>query len=295
MPQPAQGADPTASEWFRTQYIEGVIDIFQNKGGRLLNTVRRKTNLASADEAKFHVYGKVEAKKKTGGQVPVSHAPKSFVLVTTDKYYAATTIEQYDLDRMAPDDVDAAKRAGGFALARKADEIIMDALKLSAVTPISGTSFFSPVYNDLITEEFESKDIYDDEEIIVLLSPRAWSQVRRFDEFANADYVGPDIPWIRKQHMRTWGGKTYIRVPQSYLDKTGNNRTCFAYAPSAVGHASLGDLTTIMTWENRFDHWFNNMNMSQGAKIILPEGVLPFTVDESISPEAIDPDTYATA
>lgn len=184
-----------------------------------------------------------------------------------------------------------------MALARKSDDIFIEAINLSAETALGGTGdFMSPDMSQQISERFVDQYVMPENEVVVALSARAWRYMMRFKEFSSSDYNGPDLPWAKgnRSMARTWDGKHWFVHPR--LPKTGNIRKCFAWTPMAMGEVTVGDsLRVIWSWENGDDAWLGNMNFAQGNKILEPTGIIPIEIDESVDPIAIDPDTYAVA
>ena len=290
-------ADPTAPEWFVTEYEQGAMHVFQDRGGRLANkNVCRRKTVSKSEDAKFNITGVLNAYKKPVGKLSPQRAAKSNVIIAHERYNVTPVIDQYDLDKMTADDRDEAKKAAGMAMGRQADDILIAALDASGETPLGGAgAFLSPLYADEINEALAVKDIDDSMQVFAAISPRAWSQLMRFKEFTRADYNGPELAYHKnvRDWMRTWNGITWIR--HNRLSLTGNIRTCHAWVREAIGCIDMGDPKTIMTWENQDDYWFVNMEMTMGAGLLLEEGTVPFEIDESIAPIDIDPETYTAA
>lgn len=287
-------ADPTAPEWFVTEYNQGAIHVFQDRGGKLANrNVCRRKTVSKSEDAKFNVTGMLNSYKKPVGKLTPQRAPKSNVIIPHERYKVTPVIDQYDLDKMNEDDRDEAKKAAGMALARTQDDILIAALNASNQTVLGGADeFMSPLFADQINEALALKDVDDDLQVFCVIPPRAWSHLMRFKEFVSADYVGPELPYNRnvRSWMRTWNGLTWIR--HNRLTQAGNLVRCHAWVREALGCIDMGDPKTIMTWENQDDYWFVNMEVTMGAGLLLPEGTVPFDIDVSILPAAIDPETY---
>lgn len=285
-------ADPTAPEWFVTEYNQGAIHVFQDRGGKLANrNVCRRKSVDKSEDAKFNITGILSAYKKPVGKLTPQRAPKSNVIIPHERWKVTPVIDQYDLDKMNADDRDEAKKAAGMALARTQDDILIAALDASTRMPIGGAdAFMSPNFSNMINEELAKSDVDDDLQVFCAIPPRAWSHLMRFKEFASADYVGPDLAYNRQVRawMRTWNGITWIR--HNRLTEDGDLVRGHAWVREALGCIDMGDPKTIMTWENTEDYWFVNMEMTMGAGLLLQEGTVPFDIDVSILPEAIDPE-----
>lgn len=289
--------DPTAPEWFVTEYEQGVLHVFQDRGGKLANrNVCRRKTVTKAEDAKFNITGILNAYLKPIGELTPQRAEKSNIIIPHARWKVSPVIDRYDLDQMNADDRDEAQKAGGMALGRKADDILIAALDSNAATPLGGSgTFMSPVLANEITETLALADVDDDLDVYAAISPKAWSQLMRFKEFTSADYNGPDLPYTSqvRRWMRTWNGIHWIKHNRLSVDT--NIRTCHAWVREALGCIDMGDPRAIMTWENPKDHWFINMEMTMGADLLLPEGAVPFEIDETIAPLDIDPEAYTVA
>lgn len=301
---PATGGNPTVSEWFITDFQTGVEHVYQDQGGALRRTVRNKT-VQNAEDARFHIHGEIETAQKVAGKIPVNNPDHSNKLIPHAQYFANTIIEEEDLDRMAADDRQEAQKAGGMALDRRSDDLIIAALNkkyiangnaidadLDAALFGGANSFMSPLGLDHLNEVFKTRNV-DGEEVYTALSPRGWSQLMRFKEFTSADYVGPDLPFVKKGMARTYNGHHIIC--QNRLPVDSGQHIGFTWTERSVGHVALGGLRFNITWENPSNHWYVNMRMSQGADLILPTGVVAFSFDGTVSPISIDADSYTVA
>ncbi len=285
----------TASEWFRTDYMDGVLQKYQDQGGRLLNTCRKKS-ITDAKDAQFHVIGMLEAYAYDGkGELKEQGAEHSTVKVEPKTYKVTPTIEGFDLDRMAEDDRDEHHKQGALALGRQADDLIYDAAITSATGSVLGGAgqFFTPDFSQKLQEElFEARNVSEDEDIFCIINRRMWRHLMRYDDFKSSDYVGPDIPLTKNaKFARTWGGMNYICFNRTAAGASADLKRGVVYPKSALGHVSLKELSVIMTWENKKNHWFINMGMDMAAKGLLPEGIVKFDIDMTIDPESWNPAT----
>jgi hypothetical protein len=289
--------NPTVSEWFQTEYVTGVEHAFQQKGHNFSRFCRRKV-ISGATEAEFHQFGVLTAGPKIGGNIPRQKGKHSKVKIGTEQNFAMIEIDQYDLDQMAEDDRDAAKEAAGMALGRKADEIFLAAMALTDQTVLGGSNhFMGPGMSQEISRRFVDQHVTGGA-IVCVISSMMWSHLMRFKEFANANYTGPSLPWMNADgtavQARTWDGKHWIVYPDLAFS-SGTIRRGYAWVPRAVGEVQLKDIFVHWSWENGENIWLGNHNFAQGNKILMPAGVVPFGVDESVAPEDIDPETWALA
>lgn len=264
---------------FIKHFQQEVHQAYQRQGSKLRETVRSKSNIKGATTT-FQKVGKGAAMTKArNGQVPtmqMDHTPVECELVD---YYAGDWVDKLDELKTNIDERMVVAKAGAYALGRKTDELIIDALQNASNQ--AGTDS-DGLTRAKVLEAFEmlgQGDVPDDGERYAVIGWKQWSDLLDLKEFANADYVGADeLPWRGTQAKR-WLGTLWI--PHSGLPKSSNVRTCYWYHKSAIGHASGADVTSDITWHgDRASHFVNNM-MSQGACLIDAAGVVKLPALES--------------
>lgn len=250
---------------------------YQQQGSKLQSTVRSKNGIKGASTT-FQIIGKaVAGTKARNGQVPttgVTHAPVECTLVD---YYSGQWVDSLDELKIGHDERKVMAQVGAYALGRKTDELIIDALKKATVT--IGTAA-EGLTKERILKAFtllNNNDVPDDGERYGLLSPEAWNQLMGIEEFSNANYVGEAYPFLTGSETRKWMGIVWMM--HTGLPVTdGKSHTCFIYHKSAVGHASGQDIKTDITWHGDYAANFVNNMMSQGATLIDPKGVIKMEV-----------------
>lgn len=262
-----------------------VVNAYSQMGSKLKSTVRSKNNIQGASTT-FQIIGKgVAATKTRNGQVPtmkLTHTPKECAL---SDYYAGEWVDSLDELKVGHDERKVVAQAGAYALGRKTDELIIDALKTTTTTIGSAAAALTKA---TILEAFtllNKEDVPDDGERYAIVSPQAWNQLLSIEEFSSADYVGAKTPFVAGCESRKWLGINFIM--HTGLPATGTGataaHTCFIYHKNAVGHAVGMDIKTDITWHGDYAaHFVNNM-MSQGACLIDAKGVIKFDVLDTVS------------
>jgi len=257
---------------FIKHFQSEVHQAYQRQGSKLRATVRSKNNVTGATTV-FQKVGKGTATTKNRHDpIPTMSLDHTNVECTLEDYYAGDWIDKLDELKINIDERMVVANAGAYALGRKTDELIIDALD-SAGNTVGGST--GGLTKDKVLAAFEflgGNDVPDDGDRVAVIGWKQWSDLLAIPEFANADYVGKeDLPWKGTQAKR-WLGALWI--PHSGLSMDGSgNRTCHWYHKSAIGHAAGAEVQTDITWHgDRAAHFVNNM-MSQGACLIDPDGV----------------------
>mgnify|MGYP006273678063 CR=1 FL=1 len=271
---------PTIDQAFVKQFEREVHEAYQRMGSKLRGTVRNVNNVKGAT-AVFQKVGKgVAMTKSTHGVVPVMNIDHSSIECDLEDYYAGDWVDRLDELKMMHDERQVIANAGAYALGRKTDELIINALSNADENVVLHNT--SGLTKDKVLEAFEllgKADIPDDGQRFAIIGWKQWSDLLGLDQFASADYIGDDeLPWKGTQ-AKKWLGTTWI--PHSGLPVSDDIRSCFWFHKTAVGHASGSDVQTDITWHgDRASHFVNNM-MSQGAKLIDESGVVVIEADET--------------
>lgn len=253
---------------------------YQRQGSKLRATVRSRNNVKGSSTT-FQVIGKgIAATKSRNGSVPIMNIDHTPVEITLNDFYAGDWIDKLDEIKISHDEKAVIASAGAYALGRKTDDLLIDALKgnssiTSVIKSVNGYRNTDGLTKKKILAAFETmgeNDVPDDGERTAIVGWKQWSDLMEIDEFANANYVGSDdLPWRGTQAKR-WLGTLWL--PHSGLPKSSTVRTCYWYHKNALAHASGSDVQSDITWHgDRAAHFVNNM-MSQGAGVIDASGIV---------------------
>lgn len=268
---------------FIKQFEREVHEAYQRQGSKLRNSVRTINNVKGS-EAVFQKVGKGTAStKSTHGMVPVMNLDHSSVTAILQDFYAGDWVDRLDELKINIDERQIIANAGAYALGRKTDELIINALALAGGDQEIGADSSGMTMGKIMEalSLLGNEDVPDDGERYAVVGWKQWSEMLQIEEFSSADYVGPDqLPFQATMQAKRWLGTLWI--PHSGLPVDGSNiRSCFWFHKSAVGHASGSDVQTDISWHgDRAAHFVNNM-MSQGAALIDDKGVVQILCDEA--------------
>ena len=264
---------------FAKQFEREVHEAYQRQGSKLRNTVRVKNGVRGSSTV-FQKVGKGAASTKARhGMVPVMNVDFSAVEAHLVDYYAGEWVDQLDELKTNIDERQVLANAGAFALGRKTDELIIDAMNATGNVVGSGTVGMT---KEKVLEAFEqlgAEDVPDDGERYAVIGWKQWSELLSLPEFATADFIGDtQLPWKTTQ-AKFWLGTLWI--PHSGLPANEGVRSCFWYHRSAIGHAVGQEVRSDITWHgDRAAHFISN-SMSQGAALIDEPGVVKMLCLES--------------
>ena len=264
---------------FIKQFEEEVHQAYQRMGSKLRNTVRVKNSVQGSSTV-FQKVGKGSASTKARhGKVPVMNVDHEPIECQLQDFYAGDWVDQLDELKINIDERQVLANAGAFALGRKTDEMIISALGTTSQMAGDGTTALTKAK---VLEAFEmlgDKDVPDDGQRFAAIGWKQWSDLLAIEEFASADFVGPDeLPW-RGTQAKHWLGTLWL--PHSGLPLVAGVRRCFWFHKSAVGHAIGQEVTTDITWHgDRAAHFVSN-SMSQGACLIDADGVIELPSKEA--------------
>ena len=262
----------TIDQAFAKQFEREVHEAYQRQGSKLRTTVRTKNGVRGSSTV-FQTVGKGAASTKARhGMVPVMNVDFGSVEAQLADYYAGEWVDQLDELKSNIDERQVLANAGAFALGRKTDELVIDALSATTQSVGGGSEGLT---KEKVLNAFEmlgSGDVPDDGQRYGVIGWKQWSDLLNLQEFANAEFVGPnELPW-RGTQAKYWLGTLW--VPHSGLPLDSNVRDCFWYHKSAIGHAIGQEVRTDITWHGERAAHFVSNSMSQGSALIDESGVI---------------------
>jgi hypothetical protein len=272
----------SVSVGFVRQYEREVHEAFQRRGSFLLSTIRRQNSVVGSSTT-FQVIGKGAATTKARhGTITPMNQNHNAVECTLADFYAGDWVDRLDEQKLQHDEKDAIAHGGAWALGRKADEQILTAA--DATTTTVGDYSTAITRNLLLqaSEKLDDNDVPRDGQRFGLLTPRSWSIAMTIEEFADADFVGTDLPFLKGAEPRSWMGIHWM-VHTGVPGKGSTQARNFVYHRSALGYASGKDITADITWHGDRAAFFVNHMMSGGAALIDATGVVEVRVNDTVA------------
>lgn len=252
---------------FTKQFESEVHLAYQRMGSKLLNTVRRKTNVVGKSTT-FQIIGKGIAGTKTrGGQVPILNLAHTNVECILVDRYGGEFIDKLDELKIEHDERSAVTQSIAAALGRASDADI------TAVTDTftGATTATGVVTKPKIEEAYEflgNGDVPDDGQRFLSVAPQGWTDLMNLTEFASLDYVPEsDLPFPKVGFSaKQWFSFNVFSF--SGLSIPAGVRQNVAYHKSAIGHASGQDVQMDFTWQGKEQAHLAVGSMSMNAVLI---------------------------
>lgn len=272
--------------WWVPQIVDGIIHAVQSKGFTLRNTTRRPSRVQS-NQAQFNTIGKGTATKanRADNAVPMNLS-KDKVLATIEDYEAFEEIWHHDLAKMTAVEMDEAKTAGGMALGRKFDEIIMDAVKADALTSTGYVTKESTVAGMKLElaiaacVQLQKRQAFMPGEMYCPMPALAFNQLCAYKQFNSADYTGPDLAYVTGAMRRSWNGVHWFVAPEELFTVHDTNQFDFyLWHREGVGWADNGaaDVNAKVVPMEKKIGWMLQMWMGGAAKVIQADRIQKIT------------------
>ena len=285
MPNPTQDI----SNIFRIDYSNRVKQAYQRMGSLLMHTVT-KENDVQGSSFRFRRSGLLEATTKnangvfTASTLGFDERPCLLEETGVFSYSNKFTPKPSGIDEQ---NKIAKEQASG--LGRKTDSYIINAVSESAIVDANniGAKDADAGTNGKLTLDrvFEATELLEESDVNcmkwAIVSPKAWSDLERIDQFSDADYVGNDkLPFVYRGFgfVKKWHG--FMWTQHTGLNKFGasgsdaGSTECLFYATDAVGLATGYGMETHFDWENDRNATSIMTAMYQGATDIDPKGIV---------------------
>lgn len=266
---------------FIRQYESEVHAAYQQRGSFIRRLVRNKTGVRGKSTT-FQKVGTGQALQKTRkGKLPLMNIDHGNVELFLEDWHAPDFIDNFDELQIEHDERKVVTDAGGFALGRKTDEMLITNFDLT--TKFVG-DYSTALKKSLIAKAFKTlneSNVPDDGKRFAVLTPSSWEHFIDLEEVKNADYAEKLFPMLKGSEAIYWRKTTWIQ--SSLLPGVGTAQArCFLGHMTAAACATASEVKTDAGWERTYHSWFINSSMRQGAALIDENGLLAIHVDDTV-------------
>ena len=162
---------------------------------------------------------------------------------------------------------------GIVAVNYRSDQLILDQMETATLQVNSGTAVIASLaYLLELCELLDANHVPDDGRRYGVLTPRAWNQALKVNQFASGDWV-PDKPFMRYVKWREWNGVKWCKH-SNLPGKTTSAASCFAWHQDAIGHGmNMGDMQTKIGENDEHDYSWARVTSYQGSKALQLTGI----------------------
>jgi Phage capsid protein len=273
----------TAPSWYVEQWKDTALDVYQAGGFALRNTTTTPVKI-DGKNMHFPIAGTLGAEEdvQTGDEAVPQGSADDEAIVTTKKSRCFTEVFEDDLDQLSVEQRALKSRQSARALGRVHDRTIVKELRTATTSIGANTTPFDLGQLLQAKQILQSKDVdTSQEQVFAALDSVSWNRALGFKHFSSQDYVGPDIPFVKKGDAKTWNGIHVFQLSDSILrfyETVGTQATSLVWAQSAIGFGYVRQLTGTVDWDNRKDCWTHNLRMRIGSKKLLDPGIVKIVV-----------------
>jgi len=271
----------TVSNAFITQFEAEVHMAYQRKGSKLKNLVRT-VNGVSGESVKFQKVGTGEATSKARhAEVVAMNISHTNVTATLADFYASDYVDKLDELKTNIDERAVIANNAAYALGRKTDSIITDAMSSATTLANNAGAQGGTVSTDMNVDKFQemqalfgTNDVPDDNQRYWAIGPNQWSDLLDDDQWSRMEYIGSnELPFAGMNYTakRFLGFLTFVH---SGLDTSGStDRHTIAWHKSSMGLGVGSEVRTEVNYiPEKVAHLMTSY-LSMGSILIDTNGI----------------------
>ena len=266
---------------FITQFEAEVHMAYQRMGAKLKNLVR-VVNGVSGESVKFQKVGTGEATSKARhAEVVAMNISHTNVTATLADFYASDYVDKLDELKTNIDERAVIANNAAYALGRKTDSIITDAMASATTLANNAGAQGGTVATDMNVAKFQemqalfgTNDVPDDNQRYWAIGPNQWSDLLADDQWSRMEYIGSnELPFAGMNYTakRFLGFLTFVH---SGLDTSGStDRHTIAWHKSSMGLGVGSEVRTEVNYiPEKVAHLMTSY-LSMGSILIDTNGI----------------------
>lgn len=215
------------------------------------------------------------------GNIPYAADDQSSTTCTLKEYHHLARKNRFRIFSSSPGQRVSMAKRGVVSLNNKTDQLIID--QLETATYNNGSAAANSLAEMLeAVATLDENYVPNDGERYGLLTPMAWAQAMRVNQFSSGDWV-PDQVFVRNQNQmwRNWLGVKWTMHPNLPAKGT-SSASCFVYHKSAIGHAiNKGEMITRIGENEEHDYSWARASSYQGSKALQLAGIYEMLHDDT--------------
>jgi hypothetical protein len=264
-----------ADALFVEQYNSRLTHLYQPQGWLMQNMVMPEARIDGA-KAYWPRMGRRTATLKQRG-VPATPDNPTMDQVSADlkTWETFAYVYSYDLARTNVNEREAQIQAGAKSLGSAVDKFIIGLL--DAAAPTSGTGFMDTSAGQLSAAQvmlllgkwMDEKNLPADGELFAGITMLAHQMLMADKVYANSQWVGPELPFMKRTTGRSWNFVNWVVLPAEYFPvPEANKMDLFIWHRSNVGWTNDRRARMIPAWNNELGAWSLRQE-ADGAGVVL--------------------------
>jgi len=266
---------------FITQFEAEVHMAYQRMGSKLKSLVRT-VNGVSGESVKFQKVGTGEATSKARhAEVVAMNISHTNVTATLADFYASDYVDKLDELKTNIDERSVVANNAAYALGRKTDSIITDAMSSATTLANNAGAQGGTVTTDMNVDKFQemqalfgTNDVPDDGSRYWAIGPNQWSNLLDDDQWSRMEYIGSnELPFSGMNYTaKKFLG--FLVFVHSGLDSSGStDRHTIAWHKSSMGLGVGSEVRTEVNYiPEKVSHLMTSY-LSMGSILIDTNGI----------------------
>ena len=221
--------------------------------------------------------------RSPGGELNYGRGRVNSVRADLKDCYVPVSYDEFEIFKSAADLRKKAIDDTTSVLSRKRDAKIIEAFNQATLEDQAAAAALTPARIDTALKILTDNEAIDGSMMPCgALTPAGFMQLKKFDEFSNADFiVDTDKPYANPRMKFNWNGVHWIIDTQLPGRGTANSNV-FIYTKDSIGYEST-EPTKYLGWEGKHDLYNAWAKVYHDSVLLLETGVVRLPVDDTAS------------
>ena len=265
-----------------TIYAREFTKVFEQKQAFVRGTVTTEGDVRG-NQYIFIIEGAAAAAVTRGasGNIPYAADNQSSQTCTLAEYHHLARKNNFNIAASSVPQRNSMQTRGVVSINQRTDQLVFSQMATTSYN--TGAATAASLGMALHTcAMLDTNYVPDDGERYGLLTPNAWAQMMKINQWTSWDWVGEnDKPFMKQTQWREWNGVKWARHPN--LPGTGTaSASCFVYHKNAVGHGlNEGEMMTRIGIQDEQDYSWARTTAYMGAQMLQTGGVVIMVHDDT--------------
>jgi hypothetical protein len=268
-----------------TLYGKEFVSAYEQKQSFLRGTVTTEGDV-KGNQYVFILEGAADTAVERGanGNIPYASDDQTSATCVLKEYHHLARKTNFNINSSSVNQRGSMQRRGITSMNNRTDQLILTQLATTTYSANGGSAIAGLGLAGVLEANaiLDANKVPRDGERYGLLTPMAWAQLMKVNQFSSADW-NPDKPFMGSIEWRRWNGVKWCVHPN--LPGTGtSSASCFVYHKGSVGHGmNMGEMVTKVGANEEQDYSWARTSAYQGSKMLLTAGVVKIVHNDTTS------------